>query len=142
MAMKKISAFRRSSVFTVEGFHNSTGTGWETDVNPRTKRKTEDLPNPKDGFLKKRLRANSLTHRRLFGRNRKEKIRSRLLLKNGQYNILGKNIPHRRLRFFTDFWNTLIDLNYGIVLLLFVVSLISSWLLFAVAFYRHRLGER
>ncbi|GAU93129.1 hypothetical protein RvY_05115 [Ramazzottius varieornatus] len=62
-------------------------------------------------------------------------FRSRLLLKHGSYNITGKNIPQRRYRLVSDLWNTLIDLKWRFILILFMMSFVISWALFAVIFY-------
>jgi potassium inwardly-rectifying channel subfamily J len=62
-------------------------------------------------------------------------FRSRLLLKHGSYNITGKNIPQRRVRLVSDLWNTLIDLKWRFILILFMLSFVISWALFAVIFY-------
>ncbi|XP_055331722.1 G protein-activated inward rectifier potassium channel 3-like [Paramacrobiotus metropolitanus] len=62
-------------------------------------------------------------------------FRSRLLLKHGTYNITGKNIPQRRVRLVSDLWNTLIDLKWRFILILFMLSFVISWALFAVIFY-------
>ncbi|OQV12522.1 Inward rectifier potassium channel irk-1 [Hypsibius exemplaris] len=62
-------------------------------------------------------------------------FRSRLLLKHGTYNITGKNIPQRRVRLVSDLWNTLIDLQWRFILILFMLSFVISWALFAVIFY-------
>ncbi|GAU92091.1 hypothetical protein RvY_04220-2 [Ramazzottius varieornatus] len=135
-AMRKFSAYRKSSVFTID---TVSDTGWETDIHPRQRRRQETLATqlslPEGNFFRRRLQ--EVINRRPDNKESKpaENFRSRLLLKTGLYNILGKHIPDRRMRFFTDFWNTLVDLKWAYVLLFFLFTLISSWLFFATIFY-------
>ncbi|XP_055331427.1 ATP-sensitive inward rectifier potassium channel 12-like isoform X2 [Paramacrobiotus metropolitanus] len=105
---------------------------WETDINPQRRRTTDD----QDGFIKRKIhnvRAKSFGDSPIV--RQKATNRSRLLLKSGMYNIVGKNIPRLRERYFSDFWNTMIDLKWKYVLLFFLISLVSSWLLFGLIFY-------
>ena len=59
----------------------------------------------------------------------------RLLYKDGAYTLIPKNVPNWMSRFMTDFWNTLLDMPWLTVLLLFLVGYLTMWFVFAAIFY-------
>ncbi|XP_029654515.1 inward rectifier potassium channel 2 isoform X2 [Octopus bimaculoides] len=59
----------------------------------------------------------------------------RLVSRGGHVNIKQTGISKRNQKFLSDFFTTLIDVKWRWNLLIFVVSFISSWLLFASYFY-------
>jgi hypothetical protein len=59
----------------------------------------------------------------------------RLINKNGYANINRINLKSRRLRYFSDLFNTIIDMNWGNILLLFVISFLISWTFFAILWF-------
>ncbi|XP_065367008.1 G protein-activated inward rectifier potassium channel 3 isoform X1 [Calliphora vicina] len=63
------------------------------------------------------------------------KVRRRAVFKNGDCNVLQKNLTKRRLRFLQDMYTTLVDSQWRWTLLAFALSFILSWLLFAVLWW-------
>jgi hypothetical protein len=59
----------------------------------------------------------------------------RLLYKDGAYTLIPQNIPNWLSRFATDFWNTLLDMKWISILLFFLVSNVTVWLIFTGIFY-------
>ncbi|XP_071444378.1 G protein-activated inward rectifier potassium channel 3-like isoform X3 [Hetaerina americana] len=83
-----------------------------------------------DGIApKSRTRVRSGT----FGGTRK--FRKRVVLKNGDCNVLQTNISKRRLRYLQDIFTTLVDVQWRWTLLVFALSFILSWLAFAVIWW-------
>ncbi|XP_046391502.1 G protein-activated inward rectifier potassium channel 3-like isoform X2 [Ischnura elegans] len=83
-----------------------------------------------DGITpKSRTRVRSGT----FGGTRK--FRKRVVLKNGDCNVLQTNISKRRLRYLQDIFTTLVDVQWRWTLLVFALSFILSWLAFAVIWW-------
>ena len=68
-------------------------------------------------------------------RNHKSKSRSRLINKNGESNLNRVNIPSRSRKYIADLFTTLIDMKWGFVLLIFILSYLISWLLFAFCWH-------
>jgi hypothetical protein len=67
--------------------------------------------------------------------NNKPPFLERLINKNGYANINRINLESRSLRYFNDLFNTIIDMNWGYILLLFVVSFLLSWTFFALLWF-------
>lgn len=63
------------------------------------------------------------------------KFRRRAIQKNGDCNVLQKNIAQRRIRFLQDIFTTLVDSQWRWTLLVFALSFILSWLGFAVIWW-------
>ncbi|XP_075146810.1 inwardly rectifying potassium channel 2 isoform X3 [Haematobia irritans] len=63
------------------------------------------------------------------------KVRRRAVFKNGDCNVLQKNLTRRRLRFLQDMYTTLVDSQWRWTLLAFALSFILSWLIFAVLWW-------
>lgn len=63
------------------------------------------------------------------------KIRRRAVLKNGECNVLQKNLAKRRLRFLQDIFTTLVDTQWRWTLLAFALSFMLSWGGFAVIWW-------
>ncbi|XP_058982486.1 G protein-activated inward rectifier potassium channel 3-like isoform X2 [Musca domestica] len=63
------------------------------------------------------------------------KVRRRAVFKNGDCNVLQKNLTRRRLRFLQDMYTTLVDTQWRWTLLAFALSFILSWLIFAVLWW-------
>lgn len=59
----------------------------------------------------------------------------RLISRSGYVNIKQTGISKRNQKFLSDFFTTLIDVKWRWNLLMFVVSFIVAWLLFATYFY-------
>ena len=59
----------------------------------------------------------------------------RLLYKDGAYTLIPKNVPNWFARFATDFWNTLLDMKWIYIILLFLMSNFTVWIIFSVIFY-------
>ncbi|KRZ80896.1 Inward rectifier potassium channel irk-1 [Trichinella papuae] len=69
----------------------------------------------------------------MFGQ-RKNNCPTRLLNKNGEFN-LSSELHDQNWRFYSDIWNTLIEVKWRWCLLLFALSFSMSWLLFSVIYY-------
>ncbi|XP_034934047.1 G protein-activated inward rectifier potassium channel 3-like isoform X2 [Chelonus insularis] len=63
------------------------------------------------------------------------KIRRRVVLKNGECNILQSRISRRSLRFLQDIFTTLVDTQWRWTLLCFTLSFVLSWLGFAIIWW-------
>ncbi|KAG8234716.1 hypothetical protein J437_LFUL014333 [Ladona fulva] len=63
------------------------------------------------------------------------KFRKRVVLKNGDCNVVQSNISKRRLRYLQDIFTTLVDVQWRWTLLVFALSFILSWLIFAVIWW-------
>lgn len=63
------------------------------------------------------------------------KIRRRVILKNGECNIVQSKLSKRRIRFLQDIFTTLVDSQWRWTLLVFALSFILSWLGFAVIWW-------
>ncbi|XP_053608110.1 G protein-activated inward rectifier potassium channel 3-like isoform X1 [Plodia interpunctella] len=63
------------------------------------------------------------------------RTRRRAVLKNGDCNVLKSKISQRRLRFLQDMFTTLVDAQWRWTLLVFTLSFILSWLLFALIWW-------
>lgn len=64
-----------------------------------------------------------------------ERRRKRLVTKKGQVQIARNKVSHRRRRYLTDFFNTMLDLKWRYVLLIFTASFFLSWLAFSVVWW-------
>ncbi|GAU95536.1 hypothetical protein RvY_07137 [Ramazzottius varieornatus] len=73
--------------------------------------------------------------RRVNNKSRHARRLPRLLYKDGAYTLIPKNVPNWMSRFLTDFWNTLLDMSWSAVLLLFLIGYLTVWFLFAGIFY-------
>ena len=62
-------------------------------------------------------------------------VTRRLVGKRGDVRVVSKNVPHKVKLYASDLFTTVIDLRWHWVLLLFVLSYIVSWLLFAVIWW-------
>jgi hypothetical protein len=59
----------------------------------------------------------------------------RLIRKNGNANINRTNLQSRSLRYFNDLFNTIIDMGWHYILIVFILSFLVSWTLFAVIWF-------
>uniref|UniRef100_A0A8C4LBR4 Potassium channel inwardly rectifying transmembrane domain-containing protein n=1 Tax=Equus asinus asinus TaxID=83772 RepID=A0A8C4LBR4_EQUAS len=67
-------------------------------------------------------------------RYRARERRARFVSKNGNCNVAHKNIREQG-RFLQDVFTTLVDLKWPHTLLIFTMSFLCSWLLFAMAWW-------
>lgn len=94
------------------------------DFSPGNVQDTEELP--RNGNV---VRSTSRDRRR--GR----KPQTRLVYKNGEYNLSYSNIKKRRQRYLADIFTTMLDLKWRWNLFLFVMAFILSWLIFALIWW-------
>ena len=64
-----------------------------------------------------------------------ERRQKRLVSKKGHVQIAQSKVENRRRRYLTDFFNTMLDLKWRYVLLIFTASFFLSWLAFAVIWW-------
>lgn len=64
-----------------------------------------------------------------------EKLRKRIVSKKGHVNIGKVKVSKRRRRFLSDIFNTLLDMKWRYVHILFFFSFIGSWMFFAIIWY-------
>jgi len=64
-----------------------------------------------------------------------EKLRKRIVSKRGHVNIGKTRVSKRRRRFLSDFFNTMLDIKWRYVHLIFFMAFIGSWFIFAVIWY-------
>ncbi|XP_014090091.3 G protein-activated inward rectifier potassium channel 3 isoform X1 [Bactrocera oleae] len=75
------------------------------------------------------------TRSRNFRPGSMRKVRRRAVFKNGDCNVMQKNLMRRRLRFMQDLYTTLVDSQWRWTLLVFALSFILSWLFFALLWW-------
>ncbi|XP_043209554.1 ATP-sensitive inward rectifier potassium channel 11-like isoform X2 [Amphibalanus amphitrite] len=63
------------------------------------------------------------------------KLRKRVVFKNGDLNVVQGNLSKRRRRYLADIVTTLVDIKWRWTLLVFSLSFLLSWLLFAVLWW-------
>ncbi|CAF0811779.1 unnamed protein product [Brachionus calyciflorus] len=59
----------------------------------------------------------------------------RLIRKNGEANIVRKNIKSRHLKYISDLFNTIVDMKWRFILLIFACCFLVSWIFFAILWY-------
>uniref|UniRef100_A0A0K8SHT9 ATP-sensitive inward rectifier potassium channel 12 n=2 Tax=Lygus hesperus TaxID=30085 RepID=A0A0K8SHT9_LYGHE len=69
------------------------------------------------------------------GRGSTRRVRRRAVHKNGECNVTQVRISKRRRRYLQDIFTTLVDTKWRWTLLVFTLSFILSWLLFAVIWW-------
>ncbi|GCB77963.1 ATP-sensitive inward rectifier potassium channel 11-like [Scyliorhinus torazame] len=81
-------------------------------------------------YLVTRLVENDLSHPRYHAKTRK----ARFVTKNGGCNVAHKNIREQG-RFLQDVFTTLVDLKWPYMLVIFTMSFLCSWMLFAILWW-------
>ncbi|KAK7081684.1 Inward rectifier potassium channel activity protein [Halocaridina rubra] len=64
-----------------------------------------------------------------------KKLRKRVVQKNGECNVCPSNVAKRRRRYLQDIFTTLVDVQWRWTLLVFAMSFITSWLIFALIWW-------
>ncbi|XP_018012129.1 uncharacterized protein LOC108669334 isoform X2 [Hyalella azteca] len=64
-----------------------------------------------------------------------KKARKRIVQKNGECNVTVANVARRRRRYLQDIFTTLVDIKWRWTLMVFAMSFILSWLVFAVVWW-------
>ncbi|CAG0904582.1 unnamed protein product [Cyprideis torosa] len=62
-------------------------------------------------------------------------MRKRVILKNGECNLIQTNVSKRASRYFADIFTTLVDIQWRWTLLIFTLSFFLSWLGFAIIWW-------
>ena len=75
-----------------------------------------------------------------FGRYRQNRwssrrVRKRVVLKNGECNVVQNNVAKRRRRYLADIFTTMVDFQWRWTVLIFTLSFMLSWLAFAVLWW-------
>lgn len=65
----------------------------------------------------------------------KNQFMERLVNKNGQANINRINIASRRRKYISDLFNTIVDMSWSSILVIFLSSFIVSWSFFGVLWF-------
>ncbi|XP_050345909.1 G protein-activated inward rectifier potassium channel 3-like isoform X3 [Nymphalis io] len=63
------------------------------------------------------------------------RVRKRVIFKHGDCNVVQWNVAKRRRRYLQDIFTTLVDAQWRWTLLVFALSFILSWLLFALIWW-------
>lgn len=63
------------------------------------------------------------------------RVRKRVIFKHGECNVVQWNVAKRRRRYLQDIFTTLVDAQWRWTLLIFSLSFILSWLLFALIWW-------
>lgn len=63
------------------------------------------------------------------------RVRKRVIFKHGDCNVVQWNVAKRRRRYLQDIFTTLVDAQWRWTLLVFALSFILSWLLFALLWW-------
>ena len=85
-------------------------------------------PNPVGYGLKRRFSEN-------FYQCLDVQPRPRLVKKSGELNIVMENVPKRKRRLLSDFFNTILDVKWRWHFIIFLLSFIISWFFFASIWY-------
>jgi len=64
-----------------------------------------------------------------------EKLRKRIVSKRGNINIGKTRVSKRRRKFLSDFFNTMLDIKWRYVHLIFFIAFLGSWFLFALVWW-------
>ncbi|XP_076058166.1 uncharacterized protein LOC143035250 isoform X2 [Oratosquilla oratoria] len=80
-------------------------------------------------IIKEKIR--KYRHTRISGK----KIRKRVVYKNGECNVTQTNVAKRRRRYLQDIFTTLVDIQWRWTLLVFAMSFMLSWLVFALMWW-------
>lgn len=72
---------------------------------------------------------------RRIGRGSPRSVARRLVLKNGDCNVIQKNVSKRRCLYLADIFTTMVDIKWRWNILIFVASFIVSWLIFGVLWF-------
>lgn len=72
---------------------------------------------------------------RSSNRGATRKLRRRAVLKNGDCNVTQVHISKRRRRYLQDIFTTLVDIQWRWTLLVFALSFLLSWLVFAAIWW-------
>lgn len=62
-------------------------------------------------------------------------MRKRVVMKNGECNVVQSNVAKRRRRYLADIFTTMVDIQWRWTVLIFTASFILSWLAFAVLWW-------
>ncbi|XP_072931920.1 ATP-sensitive inward rectifier potassium channel 12 isoform X3 [Epargyreus clarus] len=68
-------------------------------------------------------------------RHAARRVRKRVIFKHGDCNVVQWNVAKRRRRYLQDIFTTLVDAQWRWTLLVFALSFILSWLLFALIWW-------
>ncbi|XP_055376730.1 G protein-activated inward rectifier potassium channel 3-like, partial [Condylostylus longicornis] len=68
-------------------------------------------------------------------RSSSRRMRKRVIFKNGDCNIVQGNVAKRRKRYMQDIFTTLVDAQWRWTLLIFALSFIMSWAIFAIIWW-------
>jgi hypothetical protein len=70
-----------------------------------------------------------------FHKNLEIKKRPRLVKKCGELNIHMENVPKHKRRLLSDFFNTILDIKWRWHIVIFLLSFMVSWFIFATIWY-------
>ncbi|XP_055389792.1 G protein-activated inward rectifier potassium channel 3 isoform X2 [Condylostylus longicornis] len=98
----------------------------------RNDRDTNSIPSP--GTYFEPIKDGTLVRSRSF-RNSSRKFRKRAIFKNGECNVIQKNLDKKGIRYLQDIFTTLVDSQWRWTLLIFGSSFVSSWLLYSVLWW-------
>jgi hypothetical protein len=70
-----------------------------------------------------------------FQKNLETKKRPRLIKKCGELNIHMENVPKHKRRLLSDFFNTILDIKWRWHIVIFLLSFMVSWFIFATVWY-------
>ncbi|ESP00037.1 hypothetical protein LOTGIDRAFT_158264 [Lottia gigantea] len=60
---------------------------------------------------------------------------TRLVRKSGRCNVKACNMKHRRLQFFLDGYTSLLECKWHLLIFIFLVSFVMTWILFSLMWY-------
>ena len=63
------------------------------------------------------------------------RVRKRVVMKNGECNVVQTNVAKRRRRYLADIFTTMVDIQWRWTVLIFTLSFMLSWLAFAVIWW-------
>lgn len=77
----------------------------------------------------------SMLNKHKFYSDLKHEKRPRLVKKCGELNIDVESVPKRKRRLMSDFFNTVLDVKWRWHILIFIMTFLISWIVFASAWY-------
>ena len=92
-------------------------------------------------FMKQRKRNDFPCSEKFRTSESELKVKKRIVLKDGDYNLLRTNISRLHQHYWADLFTTLVDIRWRWNLLVFSMAFLTSWLLFAVLWWLVSFGH-
>jgi len=91
--------------------------------------------NTLDNFRIKFQTLNDRLRMKMSGKSSAIKKKERIIRKNGECNMNRINIESRSRKYIADLFNTIIDMKWRFILLVFICGFMTSWVLFGILWH-------